>query len=91
MNKPDETWNCKDCKFSTISEYYMVQKELWKHAVPEDPRCLLCIACLEKRIGRELKPEDFTDCPLNEINKEDPHWRNISPLLQKRLRGSSAE
>jgi hypothetical protein len=27
----------------------------------------LCIGCLEKRIGRRLKPKDFTDHPFNQL------------------------
>ena len=30
---------------------------------------MLCIGCLEKRIGRKLRRQDFTDCPLNEITE----------------------
>lgn len=26
---------------------------------------MLCIGCLERRLGRELNADDFLDCPLN--------------------------
>jgi hypothetical protein len=47
----DKTW-----------EVYELQPEVWKAA-----RCrgVLCIGCVEQRIGRKLKPNDFTDGELN--------------------------
>jgi hypothetical protein len=61
-----ETWhrNCQDCDVDTVEvgEYYMVHDGVW----PIDPQGgVLCIRCLEGRIGRRLVPEDFLDCPLN--------------------------
>jgi hypothetical protein len=56
---------CLDCGVNTlfIDEYYMVQNSIWnKHGVD---RGMLCIGCLEHRVGRRLEPDDFTDCPLN--------------------------
>lgn len=26
----------------------------------------LCVRCLERRVGRQLRPGDFTDAPINE-------------------------
>jgi len=82
----DINWACQDCKLSTFTEYYMVQNKLWHQACPTDAECLLCIECLEKRINRQLKKGDFTDCPLNEGTMG---WDTDtkSPLLQKRLKG----
>jgi hypothetical protein len=60
---------CLDCKIDTleIGEYYMVENELWKVANPK-VEGMLCIGCLEKRLSRKLKCEDFLKCPLNYIN-----------------------
>lgn len=59
---------CKDCNCDTYGnskDYYMVHDEIWdKHGAGRD---MLCIDCLEKRIGRKLVYEDFTDCPLNNL------------------------
>lgn len=30
--------------------------------------CMMCIGCLERRIGRTLTHRDFTNCPLNSEN-----------------------
>jgi hypothetical protein len=57
---------CKDCKVDTlaIDEYYMVTDEVWEMANPQR-RGMLCIGCLEDRLGRQLTASDFTDVPLN--------------------------
>ena len=47
-----------------IHEYYMIHESLWLSVM----KCLcgmLCIGCVESRLGRKLTPEDFTDCALN--------------------------
>jgi len=45
----------------------MVRDEIWEAASRDhDPARILCIGCLEQRIGRQLTPGDFADLPLNE-------------------------
>jgi len=41
------------------SEVYYVRAAVWKRAGMEPMGGCLCIGCLEKRIGRRLKPKDF--------------------------------
>jgi len=73
---------CKDCGIDTAPctgkrgcrhkgrwEYYMVQNELWNAAKMQ--QVCLCVGCLEKRIGRELTSEDFTDVPINDPSPWD--------------------
>lgn len=57
---------CLDCKVNTlhIDEYYMVTDELWA-AANKKKRGMLCIGCLEARLGRELTAEDFPPLPIN--------------------------
>jgi hypothetical protein len=43
----------------TSSEVYMVTPKIWKAAGMDDWNGCLCIGCLEKRLGRRLKPRDF--------------------------------
>jgi hypothetical protein len=71
---------CADCGFGTITggEYYMVKEEVWEaawagrrkpwHELPGQQ--VLCIGCLEKRIGRKLTANDFTDAPVNDLNDD---------------------
>ena len=51
---------CVDCGKDKPGEYYMVKAEVWAASGlgPHDGR--LCLADLERRIGRELTGEDFT-------------------------------
>ena len=57
---------CLDCKRNVkeINELYMVWDAVWLEACP-DLEGMLCVTCLERRIGRKLTPGDFTHCPLN--------------------------
>ena len=68
-------FNCVDChkkiKVNT-KDYYMVQDHIWEEGVQEENRGnLICLDCLEKRLGRKLKIEDFTDYPVNEPIKDE--------------------
>lgn len=59
-------FECMDCTVDTlaIDEYYMVTDGVWELANPQ--RCgMLCIGCLEKRLGRTLTAADFTAAPIN--------------------------
>jgi hypothetical protein len=57
------------CQFTAETEVYTVTKEVWQATGLEDMGGCLCIGCLEKRIGRRLKPKDFPpDHPFNAPN-----------------------
>lgn len=61
---------CKDCGEDTLllGEWYMLRDEVWSAANPSRPRGdFLCIGCAESRLGRTLKPTDFTDAIVNNI------------------------
>jgi hypothetical protein len=91
------TTNCADCGIGclTIDEYpYMVHDHVWDQAWHgrrkswySRPDCqqigleVLCIGCLERRLGRTLVADDFIpDVPCN-----DPQQRHISQRLRDRL------
>lgn len=66
----EEGFKCVDCRFDTMRglEYYMVSDELWASAGmgKRFGDGMLCIGCLENRIGRTLVPADFPNLyPLN--------------------------
>jgi hypothetical protein len=79
---------CVDCGFDTFvgGEYYAVHDAVWKAACEAAPRLhdgggLLCIGCLERRLGRELTRDDFIiDNPLNQDS------RRLSDRIRDRLR-----
>lgn len=64
---------CMDCNINTMDtdEYYMLKNEVWLFVVPKDKK-MLCVGCVEKRLGRELTPEDFSYCLLNEEEYSQP-------------------
>jgi hypothetical protein len=46
-------------EFTSDSEVYTVRSHVWAEAGVDPMGGCLCIGCLEKRIGRRLKPIDF--------------------------------
>jgi len=62
---------CVDCGIDTssklgVSEYYMVHDSVWALAKLPEPDAMLCIGCLENRIGRKLTRADFNmDASIN--------------------------
>jgi hypothetical protein len=66
---------CIDCHFSCIDcgkntensgELYIVPNELWASSGLDSTDGMLCLGCLERRIGRPLVPGDFELAPLPE-------------------------
>lgn len=56
---------CMDCPEDTQGgDYYMVHKELWEQVHPSYFG-MLCLPCLESRVGRGLQMSDFTTAPIN--------------------------
>jgi hypothetical protein len=78
----EAAFRCLDCRYLTIEgEYYMLRDEIWLAANPEQ-RGMLCIGCVEGRLGRRLGPEDFLVCPLND---PDGRGRKSARLLSRLL------
>ena len=80
-------FDCFDCGENThyLNEYYMVTNTLWAEYFPE--RCgMLCIGCLESRMGRNLVAKDFPGHILINIPNADPaFWPSQSERLYARL------
>jgi len=86
MMWPTIVTRCCGCGVGTnvLGEWYMVRDTVWElawrgrrkswHNVPG--QSVLCIGCLEKRIGRS----DFTDAPVNNPDKGE-----ISDRMRARL------
>jgi hypothetical protein len=52
-------------EITTDSEIFMVGHDLWKNTKMEPWGGCLCVRCMEARIGRRLKPDDFTGHTFN--------------------------
>lgn len=65
---------CLDCRRDTVydlNEYYHVHDDVWKQSGVGRHAGMLCIGCLEKRIGRQLNYRDFGDVPINAYPASD--------------------
>jgi len=60
---------CRDCRIDTkeIKEYYMIDNSIWHRYGTVG---MLCIGCIEYRLGRELGKADFTLAPVNYTGKK---------------------
>lgn len=78
---PNNNDFCVDCSVDTIliGEYYMLHHFVWQQTGLGRYDGMLCISCVEKRIGRKLTSKDFSDFPVNST----PLFR--SSLLAERL------
>jgi hypothetical protein len=77
--KPLTVLACHDCG-NDFDEYsYVVHDAVWNASGLSDG--LLCIGCLEARIGRRLCRDDFTDALLNRFTERQ------SLRLQDRING----
>jgi hypothetical protein len=62
----DSKWLCLDCRKDTFNEYYALKNHLWRRAVDRSQRHgMLCLSCLQRRLGRPLRPDDFLSEPIN--------------------------
>ena len=53
---------------ATFNTGCMLEKDLWKSIIDNEDgstKGQLCIICAQVRLGRKLKPSDFTAVPLN--------------------------
>ena len=56
--------NCsKDCLKNKRIDYYMLNDDIWKSIHPNIAG-MLCMDCVEKKLGRLLTKEDIKLCPL---------------------------
>lgn len=73
---------CEDCGNDTgkMKEFYFLKTELWL-TVMQSINGMLCIGCLEGRLGRTLCATDFTDASINSLR----HGSGKSDRLVDRL------
>jgi hypothetical protein len=69
-------WLCLDCaKDLSVpgGDYYILRNKLWREIVPRKQRHgMLCLNCVQGRLGRELAPEDFNREPYDTFEQDDP-------------------
>lgn len=84
MKKTPSIWFCVDCNKNCINDdkdYYMVKNNLWKKIGVGEK--MLCMDCLESRIGRKLIKKDILVCPLTnqfKTKNKNGHSKNYQCL-----------
>ncbi len=76
---PHTGWYCAECDKNTHidpKDYYMLTFELWDAIGVGDG--MLCMDCVETKLGRKLQAKDILDCPLN---------HNMNPYTMEILNG----
>ena len=77
-------FKCLDCGVDTgkILEHYFIHLSVWLQ-VHNSKTGMLCIGCLENRLGRKLTSEDFPPVSIN-----DPKICAMSDRLRSRIIGT---
>jgi hypothetical protein len=72
---------CKDCKKENPDQF-MAKDSIWLSVARDDE--ILCLDCFQKRLNRELTPEDFPwDMPLNMENDQVRLICGFKPLTEE--------
>jgi hypothetical protein len=87
-DKIDRRFHCVGCDawtitYAGISEYYMVRDLWWR--IAGAGKGMLCIGCLEARLGFTLCRSDFIDAPINMDRK--PRSERLTQRLTRTLQG----
>lgn len=66
MSKSRKKFICLDCGVDTgaIYEHYMLVDSTW-YLIHDSKTGMLCIGCVEIRLGRQLNSNDFNNSYLN--------------------------
>lgn len=87
---------CVDCTTDTaqrgVDEYFMVTDKVWAAAGIDRRGGMLCVGCLEARLGRRLTAADFTAVPVNDW-RSGPFglpWHGSARLLNRLTVGAVA-
>ena len=62
-------WLCQCCSKDTWEEekdYYMLKDHIWKK-IASDPDGMMCMDCVEEKLGHKLTADDILICPLTEL------------------------
>jgi len=84
MKRPAERYWCVDCEVDTRAchEYYMVLRAIWQAFGVG--RGMLCLGCLERRLGRFLTPADFDHgLPVNQQMSRFGYTKMSTRLLNR--------
>lgn len=88
MAKSRTKWKCLDCGVDTgkIGEHYFVHTALWLQAT-NSIKGMLCVGCLETRLGRLLTRADFTEAYINRLQHGRKSVRLTARLMHHSANG----
>jgi hypothetical protein len=73
--RKDERWLCLDCGKNTFEgrdDWYFLRNRIWRQLVPRHERHgMICRTCIERRLGRPLRSDDFRKATDDESDPED--------------------
>lgn len=77
---------CDDCGMLTAPaggahEWYMVEDAVWQEA-GATASTILCIGCVERRLGRTLSRRDFPNVMLNDVDFQT-HTKRLAERLRR--------
>jgi hypothetical protein len=75
--EPD--FDCLDCGRDTLAlgDYYMLRDPVWLEANPDDEG-MLCLWCVQVRLGRLLRQGDFSLAPVNFKPRIFKRWARLA-------------
>lgn len=77
-------WLCVDCSENTQLEHYFAKPEVWFSLAKMTETGMLCIGCLEARIGRKLHKNDFTNAHINDPRRYSKTTRLVDRLTRSK-------
>lgn len=86
MSRCRSKFICIDCGVDTgkIHEHYFVHDNIWL-SITESKKGMLCIGCIEERLGRPLNSLDFPNVSINNPKYEDKSNRLMSRMIVKHI------
>lgn len=82
MHKSKRKWLCVDCQEDTKFEHYFAKNSVWFGEAKMTEEGMLCVGCLEARIGRTLTKVDFTDAHINDPRRYSKTSRLVDRLTR---------
>lgn len=68
---------CDQCR-NTRLNVVMLKNELWK-AIRTSPKEVLCVACMESRLGRKITLADLRECGATDLYRLGAYFAKNTP------------
>lgn len=75
-------WFCVYCSADVHLEHCFLKQEIW-NKIHNSCFGMVCLSCMEQRLGRLLNKDDFTDCYINRLNYGSKSARLVDRLTRE--------